>query len=163
MNNEDSSKLSLGNEEAVAIKREIDKYTKHIEAERINLKVAKERYEKQFEILTNLQNERKPGGVRNIENGIVKKAEFHKIEKLKNEVRIRNISDEINSIVEENKILKFTVDEMRKDKISMISMLENLISINEKTKKEFEEKFFENKHNKEDENGLISIINVSIN
>lgn len=150
-----------------AIQKEIEKYTKNIEHEKINLRLAKERYEKQLENLVKLQNDGKPGAGaqknQELERSHIRHQSTDDLqrEEVKFEKNIKLINDEINTIAEENKILRKQIEELRKEKITTIELLENLTNINEQTKRSFEELYRKNKHNKEDDDGLLSIIIIN--
>jgi len=154
----ESDAKSLANiKEINAIQKEIDKYTKYIEHEKINLRLAKERYDKQRENLTSLQNEKKPGFARKEQEGkrqlsldVIEREDYQ----MENKIKV--VNDEINQVEQENKYLRLNMEELRKERMNLVELLENNITINKQTKIRFEEIYSRNKHNREDEDGLLS-------
>ena len=154
----ESDAKSLANiKEINAIQKEIDKYTKYIEHEKINLRLAKERYDKQRENLTSLQNEKKPGFARKEQEGkrqlsldVIEREDYQ----MENKIKV--VNDEINQVEQENKYLRLNMEELRKERMNLVELLENNITINKQTKIRFEEIYSRNQHNREDEDGLLS-------
>jgi len=154
----ESDAKSLANiKEINAIQKEIDKYTKYIEHEKINLRLAKERYDKQRENLTSLQNEKKPGFARKEQEGkrqlsldVIEREDYQ----MENKIKV--VNDEINQVEQENKYLRLNMEELRKERMNLVELLENHITINKQTKIRFEEIYSRNQHNREDEDGLLS-------
>lgn len=154
---------SIGNiDEINSIQKEIEFYTKNIEHEKINLRLAKERHQKQYENLVKLQNSGKPlvGKEKSIEklNHVRKTSmDFLSRESIKFESNLENINDEINTLALENKELRRKIDELRKNKLTSLHLLDQLKQTNENTKQKFEELYKVNKKNKEDPDGLINL------
>jgi len=158
-----STQNKMGNiEEINCIQKEIEFYTKNIEHEKINLRLAKERHQKQHENLIKLQNSGKPtvGKDKAVEKSSqhVKRTsmEFLSRESLKFESNLENINDEINTLALENKDLRRKIEELRKNKLTASHLLEQLKQTNEQTKIKFEELYRANQKNKEDHDGIIS-------
>jgi len=155
--------MSGGIEEINSIQKEIEFYTKNIEHEKINLRLAKERHQKQYENLIKLQNSGKPtvGKDKTIDKSQHARKtsmEFLSRESLKFESNLENINDEINTLALENKELRRKIEELRKNKLTSSHLLEQLKQTNEQTKLKFEELYRANKKNKEDQDGVISNI-----
>jgi chromosome segregation ATPase len=160
-----ANQKSMGNiEEINSIQKEIEFYTKNIEHEKINLRLAKERHQKQYENLIKLQNSGKPtvGKDKTIEKSTQHarrtSMEFLSRESLKFESSLENINDEINTLALENKELRRKIEELRKNKLTSSHLLEQLKQMNDQTKVKFEELYRANKKNKEDVDGVISNI-----
>ena len=166
--NDEEENNDINNEDSglFIIRKEIEKYTKNIEHEKINLRLAKERFEKQYEYLNKLQNKGKPG-TKEVEGNsqllggnpkLIMKNNVETIQKelITKETMIKNITDEINLIVEENKLLKQSIGEIRKDKINATNFLESLEQRLSKDKQVFEQIYYKNKHNKMDSDGLLN-------
>lgn len=144
-------------EEINNIQKEIEKYTRNIEHEKMNFRLAKERYDKSLEDLNMLQNEFKPGFERNQEVKKRRKSiEVLDREKIKYDFKIKALNEEINTIAEDNKLLRINIEELRKEKINCISLLDSTLIQNEQTKKKFDEIYIRNRHNNEDKDGLLS-------
>jgi len=153
------SKIIGNSDEINSIQKEIEVYTKNIEHEKINLRLAKERYQKQYEDLIKLQNLGKlgtkdKGAEKTKHNRRGSMENLHK-ESTKFETNLENINDEINNLALENKELRRNIEELRKDKLTVLNLLENLKITNENTKNKFEELHRQNRHNKEDIDGVI--------
>jgi len=148
--------------EIIILRKEIEKYTKNIEHEKINLRLAKERYEKQYDYLIQLQNKGKPGVKPKQDNfqGQSNSSLKGNIEAVQRESQnklsqIQSLIDEINATVEENKILKDNISELRKDKLNCSNLVESLNQRIDKSKKDFEYIYMKNKHDKKDPEGLV--------
>lgn len=163
MSDHTSNKNITNIDEINSIQKEIEFYTKNIEHEKINLRLAKERHQKQYENLIKLQNIGKPtvGKDKQIDKAAQQHArktsmDFLSRESMKFESNLENLNDEINTLALENKELRRKIEELRKNKITSTHLLEQLKKTNEETKSKFEELFKQNKRNKEDTEGIIS-------
>ena len=152
--------------ELVTIRKEIEKFTKSIEHEKINLRLTKERYEKQHDYLILLQNKGKPGAKEksssslplgsNLKSLVRGSMEFVQRESANKEAQLQGLIDEINAIVEENKLLKLDIQEIRKDKLTLLNSVDLFQQKINKSKQEFGLMYTKNKHDKNDPEGLVS-------
>jgi hypothetical protein len=149
------------NTEVDFIQTEIETYTKKIEHEKINARLAKERYEKQISMYMQLQGmpvpfkskeqkerekkerkeqkkQRKPlyeakPAVSKLE---ILKSNPNLLEKgiNKNEVGLDKLTNEINGLLLENKELKKQIEDLRKEKLGASSLLDTIKVQNETLK-----------------------------
>ena len=144
------SKIITGSGEVQLIQNEIEIYTKKIEHEKINLRLAKERYQKQLDTLLKLQG--KPILTKEKKTKILDKKErksvkeYQKPDKLKllkqqdflehevekNELILEKIVNETNLINLENQEIRKKIEELRKEKINSMQML-NMLTKSKKT------------------------------
>jgi len=143
------------------IQNEIEVYTKKIEHEKINARLAKERYEKQISLYMQLQGmpvpfkskeqkekekkdrkeakkNRKPlyESKPNISKSEMFKSNPNLLEKHinKNESELDKITNEINSLLLENKDLKKQIEDLRKEKVGASGLLDQMRTQNETIK-----------------------------
>lgn len=143
------------------IQNEIEVYTKKIEHEKINARLAKERYEKQISLYMQLQGmpvpfkskeqkekekkdrkeakkNRKPlyESKPNISKSEMFKSNPNLLEKHinKNENELDKITNEINSLLLENKDLKKQIEDLRKEKVGASGLLDQMRTQNETIK-----------------------------
>jgi hypothetical protein len=143
------------------IQNEIEVYTKKIEHEKINARLAKERYEKQISLYMQLQGmpvpfkskeqkekekkdrkeakkHRKPlyEAKPNVSKSEMFKSNPNLLEKhiVKNESELDKITNEINSLLLENKDLKKQIEDLRKEKIGASGLLDQMRVQNETIK-----------------------------
>lgn len=143
------------------IQNEIEVYTKKIEHEKINARLAKERYEKQISLYMQLQGmpvpfkskeqkekekkdrkeakkNRKPlyESKPNISKSEMLKSNPNLLEKQinKNENELDKITNEINSLLLENKDLKKQIEDLRKEKVGASGLLDQMRTQNETIK-----------------------------
>ena len=130
------SKLITGAGEVQLIQNEIEIYTKKIEHEKINLRLAKERYQKQLDTLMKLQGKpilTKEKKTKNIEirerksvkefskpdkTKLLKQQDFLEHEIDKNDLILEKIVSETNLINLENHEIRKKIEELRKEKIN---------------------------------------------
>ena len=169
------AKSVTGSGEVQLIQNEIEIYTKKIEHEKINLRLAKERYQKQLDTLLKLQGkpiltkEKKP---KNKEKKPRKSImDIPRLDKTKlmvnqgyiaqeiskNELVLEKIINETNLINLENQEIRRRIEELRKEKINSMQMLNMLTTQRTIITKDLEEIQFYNVINedKDQEKGAI--------
>ncbi len=163
-----SQKTMSNINEIDCIQKEIEFYTKNIEHEKINLRLAKERHQKQYENLVKLQNAGKPTiskdkTIDRVAQQHARKTsmDFLSRESLKFESNLENLNDEINTLALENKDLRRKIEELRKNKLTATHLLEQLKQTNDQTKNKFDDLYRQNKKNKDDIDGVISKLIVA--
>ncbi len=143
--------------EVLLIQNEIEIYTKKIEHEKINLRLAKERYQKQLDILLKLQGkprmikEKKQKSVDQKSRRSVKdypkpdktkqmdKYEIIEQEIAKNDIILEKIINETNLISLENQDIRKKAEELRKEKLTALQMVNMLTTQGTLLSKELEE------------------------
>jgi len=143
--------------EVLLIQNEIETYTKKIEHEKINLRLAKERYQKQLDILLKLQGkpritkEKKQKSVDQKTRKSVKdypkpdktklmdKYDLIEQEITKNDIILEKIINETNLISLENQEIRKKAEELRKEKLTAMQMVNSLTTQGTILSKELEE------------------------
>jgi hypothetical protein len=164
---------SLGSGELQLLQNEIEVYTRQIEHEKINLRLARERYMKQFTYLQKLRGkstsakekydpsspkkripllDRSPKKEKKVSD------EYLHIEIMKTKDIIDVITNQTNECQLECQDIRKRIEELRKEKLKLITLNSSLNSKFERLSIDLEEIAHQNMINETDEKGAISII-----
>ena len=139
------TKSITANGEVQLIQNEIETYTKKIEHEKINLRLAKERYQKQLDNLLKLQGKpamTKEKKIKSFEQKarkslmeipkldktkLLKQQDFIEQEIIKNDLILEKIINETNQVALDNNEIRKKIEELRKEKINQMQMV-NMLS-----------------------------------
>jgi hypothetical protein len=175
MSEQSSSKAAAASSgEINAVQNAIESITKKIEHEKINLRLAKERYQKQLDTLLKLQGknipvkEKRDASLPRLRRSVMeydkpdkqkqlKNQEFLRVEIEKNKATLDTITDEINLIILKNKDTRKKIEELRKEKIGSMYMMNTLRTKKTLTTRMLEELEITNDRLEKEEDGIISI------
>lgn len=174
MSEENNISPSIGSGEVSLIQNEIEVYTRQIEHEKINLRLARERYMKQFQYLQKLRGkssakerrpymspkqrvpliERTPKIVRKINE------DYFKAELIKTNEFLDVIVNQSNECQLDCNDIRKRIEELRKEKLKLIKLNENLNSKLERLSIDLENIAYLNMVNETEEKGIIRLYNL---
>lgn len=163
--------LSIGSGELLMVQNEIEIYTKQIEHEKINLRLARERYLKQFTYLQKLRGKsssakekydptspkkRIPLMDRSPKKEKKVNEDYLSLEILKTKEILDVLTNQTNECQLESLDIRRRIEELRKEKLKLIALNSNLNSKFERLSIDLEDISHYNMINETDEKGAIS-------